>query len=112
MVACNWLVDVFGFTPVLLEEEEDRILGAVVEHPSGVTLGLHHDPARSGALSGFVVVALATSDIAEWSDYLDRRGQQSSGIERHELGERVIVTGPAGLMIELHTIDQPSEDEA
>ena len=69
----DWYVDVFGFRCSLDFEEEERLAGAVLEHPAGITLGLHYDTERARALRGFDVVGMCVdgrSELDDWSDYL------------------------------------------
>ena len=54
----DWYISVFGFEPRLSVEEEDRVVGIVVGHPSGLTLGLHEAPALARVLEGFCSIAL------------------------------------------------------
>ena len=108
LAARDWLVDTFGFGPVLLEEDEDRVTGAVVDHPSGIVLGLHYSVQHSSFLS----VSIGVIDVAEWDNYLASVGCRRGPIQRHQLGSSLMVLGPGGVVLELHTLDQPSEDEA
>jgi len=111
----DWYIDVFGFEPRLSLEEDDHVVGVVVGHCSGLTLGLHDAPALARALRGFCSVALSVGtarDLAQWCTYLDAIGvAHSAPIEGH-LGWYVEVPDPDGLVIELHTIGQPTADEA
>jgi catechol 2,3-dioxygenase-like lactoylglutathione lyase family enzyme len=108
----DWYVDALGLQCLLLEEEEDGISGAVVGQPGRVIIGLHHDPRRARALSGFVVVALCVTDLQAWMDYLDRRGIAHGELQPCHLGQGVELADPDGILIELHSVEQPSADEA
>ncbi len=112
LVSRDWYLDVLGFECVLVEEEEDRVTGVVLEHPSGVVIGLHEQPDRASALRGFVVVGLAVSDATEWVEYLDRCNVVHGQLDDRHLGQCLRVADPDGMLIELHTLDQPSADEA
>ena len=111
----DWYIAVFGFEPRMLVEEEDRVVGVVVAQPSGLTLGLHHAPALARALEGFCSIALsvaADDDLAVWCDRFDALGVGHSLPCEGHLGRYVAVPDPDGLVIELHTLDQPAADEA
>jgi catechol 2,3-dioxygenase-like lactoylglutathione lyase family enzyme len=111
----DWFMDVFGFDPQLSVEEEDRVTGVVVGHRSGLTLGLHHAPALARALEGFCPVALSVSSVDELircCDRLETVGVRHSAPAEGHLGWYVEVPDPDGIIIELHTVDQPTVDEA
>lgn len=111
----DWYTDVLGFEPRLSLEEEDRVVGVVVDHRNGLTLGLHHAPALARALRGFCSIALnvgTAHDLDRWCTRLDTLEiGHSAPVEGH-LGWYVEVPDPDGLVIELHTSSQPSADEA
>jgi catechol 2,3-dioxygenase-like lactoylglutathione lyase family enzyme len=108
----DWYVDVLGLECLLLEEEEDAISGAVVGQPGRVMIGLHCDPQRARALNGFVVVALSVTDLEPWIDHLDGRGIAHGELRPCHLGQGVELADPDGILIELHSVEQPSADEA
>lgn len=111
----DWYISVFGFEPLLSVEEEDRVVGVVLGHSSGITLGLHYAPDLARALDGFCSVALSVGDahdLARWCTQLDTLGVDHSAPADGHLGSYVEVPDPAGLIIELHTIGQPSAGEA
>ena len=111
----DWYTDVLGFEPRLSLENEDRVVGVVVDHRSGLTLGLHYEPALARALRGFCTVALnvgTVDDLDRWCAYLDTLGIGHSAPAEGHLGWFVEVPDPDGLVIELHTTGQPSADEA
>jgi catechol 2,3-dioxygenase-like lactoylglutathione lyase family enzyme len=111
----DWYASIFGFEPRLSLEEEDRVVGVVLIHQSGLTFGLHHAPELARSLHGFCSVALSVGD----SDDLDQRCtcldtldvKHTPPTEGH-LGWYVEVRDPDGLIIQLHTIGQPTADEA
>jgi catechol 2,3-dioxygenase-like lactoylglutathione lyase family enzyme len=111
----DWYSAVFDFEPRLSLEEEDRVVGVVLIHPSGLTLGLHDAPALARSLRGFCSVALsvgASDDLDHWCTRLDTlRVEHTAPAEGH-LGWHVEVPDPDGLIIQLHTIGQPTADEA
>ena len=111
----DWYSATFDFEPCLSLEEEDRVVGVIVMHRSGLTLGLHHAPALARALHGFCSVALsigAVDDLHDWCRHLDTLGVQHTAPAEGHLGWYAEVPDPDGLVIELHTIGQPSADEA
>jgi len=111
----DWYVDVLGFEPRLLLEEEEEIVGAVVALPEALTLGLHCAPELARALRGFCPVALevGTSDeLTRWCTRLDTLGIDHSEPAEGHLGWYVEVPDPDGLVIRLHTAAQPTADEA
>ena len=111
----DWYTGVFGFEPRLCVEEEDRVVGVVVGHRNGLTVGLHHAPALARALHGFCSVALSVGtvdDLTEWCTRLDTLGVGHSAPAEGHLGWYVEVPDPDGLVIQLHTIGQPNVDEA
>lgn len=107
----DWYIDIFGFRSVLTFETEDRVTGVALEHPCGAVLGLHQDAERAGALRGFVVIGLCVPDISEWAGYLDRRAVPHTAPEFGHLGRHLQIADPDGILVELHTLEQPSADE-
>ena len=111
----DWYMDVFGFEPRLTVEEEDRVIGVVVGHRSGLTLGLHFAPELARALEGYCPVALSVAahdELIRCCARLDRAGVGHSGPIEGHLGWYVEVPDPDGIVIEIHTVDQPTADEA
>jgi len=111
----EWYRDVLGLVPVLDYEEEEGLVGAVLNHTSGVTLALHRDATRAGALHGFCPIALVVGPQAalhDWVSHLDALGVSHSGVQQGHLGLFVEVPDPDGILVRLHTAEQPSADEA
>jgi catechol 2,3-dioxygenase-like lactoylglutathione lyase family enzyme len=111
----DWYMDVFGFEPRISVEEEDHVVGVVVGHRNGLTLGLHYAPALARALSGFCPVAFSVGDadrLIQWCTRLDTVDVNHSAPTEGHLGWYVEVPDPDGIIIELHTISQPAADEA
>jgi len=111
----EWYRDTFGFEPVLDYEEEDGLVGAVLRHPSGLAVGVHRDRDRAAALSGFCLLALEVGTQAElhdWLAHLDALGVGHSGIREGHLGLLIEVPDPDGVLVQLHTAEHPSADEA
>ncbi len=111
----DWYRDVFSFEPLLTVEEEDHVVGVVVGHACGVTLGLHAAPERALALRGFCVVALSISEVADltgWSRHLQALQVGYSGPKEGHLGWYIEVPDPDGIVVELHTVGRIAADEA
>jgi catechol 2,3-dioxygenase-like lactoylglutathione lyase family enzyme len=108
----DWYAEVLGFQPILVAEEENRVSGVVLEHPSGVVIGLHSAPHEAKELRGFAVIGLSVADLKAWADYLDNLRVDHSGIVDGHLGQCLRLKDPDGLVVELHTPLQPSADEA
>ena len=111
----DWYANVLGFDPVLDYEEEDRLVGVVLTHPSGVTLGLHLEPDRIPALRGFAILSLCVNtkaDLNRWSAHFDRVGIDHSSLTAGPRGTRLEITDPDGICTELHTRGHPTSDDA
>jgi len=111
----DWYPEVLGFVPILDYEEEDRVVGVALAHHSGITIGLHLDPPRARVLAGFCVLALEVpgqETLAAWVDELDAKGVTHSGVREGHLGHYVEMEDPDGVVIQLHTAEHPSADEA
>ena len=110
----DWYMEVLGFEPMLDYEEEDRVVGVALEHPTGLTLGLHLAPERAAAMRGFAVVALAVStreDLEHWVARLDAARVEHSEVKPGHLGWCLDVVDPDGVLVQLHTADEPSVDD-
>ena len=111
----DWYIDVFGFEPRLCLEEEDNIVGVVVAHRAGLTIGLHYEPELARALNGFCSIAFSVGDVDDltrWCTRLDVLGVGHSAPAEGHLGWYVEVPDPDGHIIELHTTGEPAADEA
>jgi hypothetical protein len=111
----DWYIGVLAFEPRLSVEEADHVVGVVVSHASGVTIGLHYAPQLARALHGFCPVALSVGDVDEltrWCTHLDTLGVGHSQTSEGHLGWYLDVPDPDNLIIRLHTIGQPTADEA
>jgi len=115
LLSRDWYARILGFEPVLAYEEEDRVVGVALRHPSGIRLGLHFEPDRAPALRGFAVLSLRVSTMADlqaWSAHFQRLGVEHSGIAAGHPGLRLQVADPGGICVELHTIGHPTTDDA
>jgi hypothetical protein len=111
----DWYSTVFDFEPCLTFEEEDRVIGVVLLHESGLTIGLHHAPELARSLEGFCMVALSVgdpNDLDDWCAVLDSIGIDHTTVAEGHLGRYVEVPDPDGLLVQLHTVGQPAADEA
>ena len=64
LVSRDWYIDVLGFDPMLVSEEETSVSGEALLHPSGLVVGLHIDPDAARALKGFCVLGLGVDTLA------------------------------------------------
>ncbi len=113
-VSTDWYVSVLGFELDLYVEEEDGPIGALLHHPAGAVLGLHLDASMATALQGFSVVGLAvggTTGLEEWSRRLDEIGSTHGTVTKGHLGWFLEVTDPDGIVVQLHTAEQPDAEE-
>ena len=112
----DWYCDVLGFEPILDYMEEYRLVGVAVQHPVGVTLGLHLDPERAAALRGFAVVALRVADpgvLRDWSRRFDGLGvQHFPAVADHAGGWSMELVDPDGIGVQFHTVGHPTADDA
>jgi catechol 2,3-dioxygenase-like lactoylglutathione lyase family enzyme len=107
----NWYAEVLGLPTLLLEEEENEVVGAVLSVGDGPGVGLHRDPLRAVALAGFCAVAItvATSEtLSEWNAWLDLIEAVHTGIIDGPVGRYIDVSDPDGLIIQLHTPERPN----
>ena len=108
----DWYRTVLGFEILLYEEEEGGVVGAVLRHPSGVVLGLHQSEAAVvKSLDGFNVLGLTADDLSAWVDELDRLGVIHGQVTRSSAGYFIEVTDPNGIVVQLHTAEQPNVEE-
>ncbi|MHB1504095.1 MAG: VOC family protein [Acidimicrobiales bacterium] len=111
----DWYVQVLGFETILDYEEEDHVAGVLLRHASGIVLGLHEIPGEASMLAGFTIAALAVgnrADLDKWAAWLDEIGMAHGPVTDGHLGWFITVTDPDGIVIELHTLDQPSVGDA
>lgn len=114
----DWYTRVFAFEARLSLEEEDHVVGVVVSHRSGLTLGLHYAPTLARALDGYCPFALSVGtvdDLTRWCKRLDTLGIGHSAPTEAHLGSYVEVPDPDGIIIGLSTtgtIGQPTAGEA
>ncbi len=115
----DWYERVFGFTRVLITEEEDRVSMVVLEHPARIVLHLHqvseeHVAGWRRANAGMAAVGFAVAsqqDLADWESRLTELGVHHSGPRPAHLGLSLDLLDPDGLGIQLHTPDDLSGDD-
>ena len=101
--AVDWFARVLGFDPCVTFEEEDRVTGALLEHPSGAALRLRVDPAHAVALSQYAALSFAVADrdeLSRWDAHLTALGVYHTGVVPVHQGWEISLRGPG--MIELH----------
>jgi catechol 2,3-dioxygenase-like lactoylglutathione lyase family enzyme len=111
----DWYTEVFGFETRLCLEDEGQVVGVVISHRSGLNLGLHHDPDLARTLRGFCCLALSVGshdDLTRSCARLDALGIDHTAPTEGHLGWYIEAADPDGIVIQLHTADQPSADGA
>ena len=111
----DWYMAVFGFEPILDFEEEDGVLGIVLEHPCGITLGLHLEPQRAAALRRFPAIAFCVGgheELKSWCAYLDDIDVKHTPMGESHIGSSIQIADPDEIGIQLHTHGHPTADEA
>jgi hypothetical protein len=115
LLSGEWFERVFGFTRILVEEEEDRVTGVVLEHPCGILLFLHQTADAFPAYPDLATFALGVADRDEllmWADHLSALGVPCSAPRPAHLGWALDVTDPEGFRIQLHTREILSADDS
>jgi len=112
LVSRDWYIETLGFRPLLVEEDESGVIGIALRHPCGVVIGLHRDAGRAAALRGFVAVAFGVTDLAAWVEFLRSRKLSHAPPAATHLGHSLRLTDPDGIIVELHTNNQPSAADA
>jgi len=110
----DWYTAVLDFEPILLYEDEDRVVDVVVVHPGGVSLRLLEDRDRARAMAGFDLFSLGVDGrggLERWARRFDGEGVDCTPIRPAHLGWALTVTDPDGIGIVLQTTDSPSADE-
>jgi catechol 2,3-dioxygenase-like lactoylglutathione lyase family enzyme len=109
----DWFERVFGFSCVLIREEEDRVTMVTLEHPAGIVLYLHQAPDLVAAWrlsrAGWAVLGLSVPDrpaLAHWETRLAELRVEHSEPRPVHLGLALDVVGPDGLGIQLHTREE------
>jgi catechol 2,3-dioxygenase-like lactoylglutathione lyase family enzyme len=110
-ISQDWYVRVLGFEAILYEEEERGPIGTVLRHPARLFVGLHLDPNRAAALRGFAVLGLTVEGAAgltRWIAHLDRLGISHGAPSSGHLGLYIDLHDPDGIIVQLHSGEQPS----
>lgn len=111
----DWYVAVLGCMPILDLEEESEVVGVVVRHTSGLTIGLHRDAERAAALAGFSVLGFAVNGpvgLGPLARALDRLGVPHDPPAEGHLGEYLDVPDPDGIIVRFHSGPTPEAEEA
>ena len=111
----DWYTETLGLSALLIEEEENEVVGAVLSAGDGPGIGLHHDPSRAEALAGFCVVAIAVGayeTLSEWDSWLDQIEAVHTAPIEGPLGWYIDISDPDGLIVQLHTPEHPSVEES
>jgi catechol 2,3-dioxygenase-like lactoylglutathione lyase family enzyme len=112
----DWYERVFGFECVLVEEDEDRLIMVMLEHPEGMLLCLHQSPDPGPAwhvLRGTAAISFrvaSQADLMLWDNRLTELGAEHSSPRQAHLGWALDVIDPSGLRIQLHTREGLSAD--
>jgi len=108
----DWYRTFFGFEILLYEEEENAAVGAVLHHSSGVLLGLHQSEVSVvAALKGFNVLGLTTDDLSAWVSELKHLGAVHGEVTLGSVGYFIEIVDPNGMVVQLHTKEQPNVEE-
>jgi catechol 2,3-dioxygenase-like lactoylglutathione lyase family enzyme len=114
--SADWYGEVFGLQVLLVEEEENEVVGIVFSLGEGSpSVGLHHDPQRAAALAGFCVVAMAIDSreaLSGWDSWLNQIDAVHSPMVQGVLGWYIDISGPDGLIVQLHTPEHPSVEDS
>ena len=96
-------------------EDEEGIVGAVLSHDSGISIGLHLAPELVAGLGGFAVLSITVdrdTEMNAWLDWLDRLEVSHGPLTPGHLGAYIEVLGPGGLSVRLRTDDPVDADDA
>ena len=114
--SADWYGEVFGLQVLLVEEEENEVVGIVFSLGEGSpSVGLHLDPQRAAVLAGFCVVAIAVDSseaLSGWDSWLNQIDAVHSPMVQGALGWYIDISGPDGLIIQLHTPEHPSVEDS
>ncbi len=114
--SADWYGEVFGLQVLLVEEEENEVVGIVFSLGEGSpSVGLHHDPHRAAALAGFCVVAITVDSrtaLSDWDSWLNQIDAVHSPMVQGVLGWYIDISGPDGLIVQLHTPEHPSVEDS
>jgi catechol 2,3-dioxygenase-like lactoylglutathione lyase family enzyme len=104
----DWFARVFGFDPCVVFEEEDRVIGALLEHPSGAAVLLRADAAHAVAMAGYAALTLAVADVealVEWDGHLTALEVNHTPVTPVHGGWEMRVWGPGMLAVVLATAE-------
>lgn len=114
--SADWYSEVLGLQVLLIEEEENEVVGSVISVGEGpARLGLHRDPARATALAGFCVVAISVDSretLSEWDVWFNQIDARHSPMFAGAVGWYIDILDPDGLIVQLHTPEHPSVEDS
>jgi glyoxylase I family protein len=117
LVSSDWYERVLGFSRVLIAEEEAVVTTVALQHQCNVLLYLRLGRRENGAvdrtaLHGFALSFLVPSrdDLDSWDERLTALGVDHSPPRQVHLGWALDLTGPDGMLIQLHTREPLSGD--
>jgi hypothetical protein len=106
----DWYEHVSGFDRVVIEEQENSVSAAILRHPAGIFICLHHAPERLPRWDGPAMAVPALSfklpgytELAAWEQHLRDLGVVHSALHEAHLGWAVDVIDPDCTCIQLHT---------
>ncbi len=111
LAASDWYVRVFDFVALLVEERENEVTAAVLQHPCGARLVLRSAAEPLAGLRGYPLFSLSVAnhdELLRWVEHLTTLDVEHDGVHQAHLGWAVTVTGPDLVRIQLHTEEGPS----
>jgi len=111
----DWYMEVFGFLPLLDVAEENNLVGVVLRHPEGFLLGLHQDEERAAVLREFAILGLAVAgrgQLERWARRLDELEMPHGPLVEGHLGWYLDVPDPDGIVVRIHSGEEPYSEEA
>jgi len=113
----DWYERVFGFSRVLIEEDEDLVTAVMLGHPVGIILYLHHAPeqleAWRASVAGAPVLGFRVAsydELMSWEASLAGLGVEHSAPRPAHVGWALDVVDPDGLRVQLHTRESVSTE--
>jgi hypothetical protein len=105
-VSRDWYVATFNLEPMLDLETSDQVVGVVLRHSCGVTVGLHRDPWRAAAMKGFTLLSLVVPTrglLDQTAERIDQLGYYRSPVTEGHLGWYFDLPDPDGILVRVHT---------
>ncbi len=111
LAASDWYVRVFDFAALLIEEFENEVTAALLQHPCGARVFLRRAAEPLATFRGYPLFGLSVvnhDELLSWVERLTTFDVEHSGVHQAHLGWAVTVTGPDRVQIQLHTEEGPS----